>query len=91
METINSTDIPKVLGVDISNTPSQSVNILVGIEPKVKCKNKHLQKILVKLFGNKAVFKEVKAKVVKINADDYPKGCASNVDITLKQRKRGFP
>lgn len=28
----------KNIGVDISNMPDQSVEILIGCEPKVKCK-----------------------------------------------------
>lgn len=37
-----------IIGVDISSLPDQSVEILVGCEPKVKCKNKYLQKIFIK-------------------------------------------
>ena len=35
----------------ITDFPTITANIPVGIEPKYKCKNKFLQKILTKLFG----------------------------------------
>lgn len=51
-----------IIGVDISSLPDQSVEILVGCESKVKCKNKYLQKIFIKMFGYKPVYETRMAK-----------------------------
>ena len=35
------------IGVDISSLPDQSVEIPVKYEPKIKCNNKYIQKLLI--------------------------------------------
>ena len=73
----------KNIGLDISNLPNQSVKVLVGYEPKVKCKNKFLQRILTKVFGLKPVFETKQAKVVTVKAEDCPKDWDGNLEITF--------
>lgn len=46
----------RILGVDISTLPDQSVEIPVRCEPKVKCKNKFIQKMMIKMFGYKVIY-----------------------------------
>lgn len=72
-----------IIGVDISSLPDQSVEILVGCEPKVKSKNKYLQKIFIKMFGYKPVYETKQAKVITVKAEDYPKDLDGNLEITL--------
>lgn len=76
-----------IIGVDMSSLPDQSVEILVGCEPKVKCKNKYLQKIFIKIFGYKPVYETRTAKVVTIKAEDYPKGWDANMTFTFDEEK----
>ena len=73
----------KNIGVDISNMPDQSVEILVGCEPKVKCRNKFLQKIFTKVFGLKPVYETKQAKVITVKAEDYHKDLNGNLEITF--------
>lgn len=73
----------KNIGVDISNLPNQSVKVLVGCEPNVKCRNKFLQRILTKVFGLKPVFETKQAKVVTVKAEDCPKDWDGNLEITF--------
>lgn len=40
--------------------------------PKYKCKNKHFQKLLIKLFGYQITYETRKAKVIINKAEDYP-------------------
>lgn len=72
-----------IIGVDISNLLDQSVEVLVGCEPKVKCRNKFLQRCLIKLFGLKPVYETKQAKVITIKAEDYPKDWDGNLEITF--------
>ena len=73
----------KNIGVDISNMPDQSVEILIGCEPKVKCKNKFLQRILTKACGLKPVYETKQAKVITTRAEDCPKDWDSSLEITF--------
>ena len=41
-------------------------------EPKYKCKNKHFQKLLIKIFGYQITFETRQAKVIINKAEDYP-------------------
>ncbi len=76
----------KILGVDISTLPDQSVEIPVRCEPKIKCKNKFIQKILIKMFGYKVVYETKKAKVLTVKAEDYPRGKCDSIsfEYTIK-------
>ena len=76
-------DLINIIGVDISNLPDQSVEILVSCEPKVKCRNKFLQKILIKVFGLRLVYETKQAKVVTVKAEDCPKNWDGNLEITF--------
>ena len=73
----------KILGVDISTLPDQSVEVFVGCEPKVKCKNKFLQKILIKMFGHKPIYETRKAKVLTTKAEDCPKDWNGNITFNV--------
>lgn len=73
----------KNIGVDISNLPNQSVKVLVGCEPNVKCRNKFLQKIFTKVFGLKPVYETKQAKVIITRAEDYPKDWDGSLEITF--------
>ena len=41
-------------------------------EPKYKCKNKHFQKLLIKIFGYQITYETRQAKVIINKAEDYP-------------------
>lgn len=73
----------KNIGVDISNLSDQSVEILIGCEPKVKCRNKFLQRIFTKVFGLKPVYETKQAKAITIKAEDYPKDWDGDLEITF--------
>ena len=73
----------RFLGVDISTLPEKDVEILIDIVPKVKCKNKLLQKIFIKLFGYLPIYETRKAKVLKMHPEDY-KGKNGNITIDIK-------
>ena len=73
----------KNIGVDISNMPDQSVEILIGCEPKVKCRNKFLQRIFTRVFGLKPVYETKQAKVVTVRAEDCPKDWDGSLEITF--------
>ena len=73
----------RILGVDISTLPDQSVEIPVRCEPKVKCKNKFIQKIFIKIFGYKIIYETKQAKVLTVKAEDYPKDCNCSGDLTF--------
>ena len=73
----------KIIGVDISTLPDQLVKVLVGCEPKVKCRNKFLQRILTKAFGLKPVYETKQAKVIIVKAEDCPKDWDTNLEITF--------
>lgn len=42
------------------------------IKPKYKCKNKHFQKLLIKMFGYQITYETRQAKVIINKAEDYP-------------------
>ena len=44
--------------------PMQEVEILTGVEPKRKCKNKFFQKILIKMFGYVSAYETRQVKVI---------------------------
>lgn len=71
------------LETDISLLPEKDIEVLVDVIPKVKCKNKLLQKIFIKLFGYKPIYKRRKAKVLKINSEDC-RIKAKNLTIDMK-------
>ena len=72
-----------IIGVDILNLPDQSVEVLVGCEPKVKCRNKFLQRILIKVFGLKPVYETKQAKVITTRAENCPKDWDGSLEITF--------
>lgn len=76
-----------IIGVDISNLPEQSVEVLVSCEPKVKCRNKFLQRILIKVFGLKPVYETKQAKVITIRAEDCPKNWDGSLEITFGENE----
>ena len=76
-------DLINIIGVDISNLPDQSVEVLVGCEPKVKCRNKFLQRFLTKAFGLKPVYETKQAKVITTRAKDCPKDWDGSLEITF--------
>ena len=55
----------------IADFPTITARIPVGIEPKYKCKNNFLQKILTKLFGEKVIYEEKQVKKFTMKAEDY--------------------
>lgn len=73
----------RILGVDISTLPYQSVEIPVRCEPKVKCKNKFIQKMLIKMFGYKVIYETKQAKVLIVKTEDYLKDYNCNGDLTF--------
>lgn len=78
----NDVDV-SAMGIDISTLPDQSVEIPVRCEPKVKCKNKFLQKILVKMFGYKIIYETKKAKVLTLKAEDCPRDWDGEFTFTI--------
>ena len=75
----------KFKGIDVSALPDQSVEIPVRCEPKVKCRNKFLQKMLIKIFGYKVICETTQAKVLTIKAEDYPKGWNGAVTFSIEE------
>lgn len=73
----------KFLGVDIATLPEQSVEIPVRCEPKVKCRNKFLQSMLIKMFGYKVIYETKQAKILTIKAEDCPKGWDGDLTFTF--------
>lgn len=66
--------------------PVQDFNILTGIKPKYKCKNKFLQKILIKIFGYVPIYETRRAKVIINKPEDYPFGnLDSNFTFTIEE------
>lgn len=78
-------DTVKILGVDISNVPMQEIRVIVGVEPKVKCKNKVLQSLLLKLFGYRVIQKNVQAKVVTLSSNDFPREYTPTTDLCTEK------
>ena len=73
----------KIIGIYISTLPDQTVEILIGCESKIKCRNKFLQKILTKAFGLKPVYETKQAKVITTRAEDCPKDWDGSLEITF--------
>ena len=73
----------RILGIDISTLPDQSVEIPVRCEPKVKCKNKFIQKIFIKMFGYKVIYETKQAKVLTVKVEDYPKDWNGDLTFTF--------
>lgn len=80
-------DICKACGIDVSTLPEKDVKVLVNVIPKVRCKNKLLQKIFVKLFGYKVIYETRRAKVLKIQPEDY-KFKTGNMTIDIQSGER---
>ena len=57
-------------------------------EPKYKCKNKHFQKLLIKIFGYQITYETRQAKVIINKAEDYPfDNFDSNFTFTIEGDK----
>lgn len=67
----------------VKELPMQEVKIFTGVEPKYKCKNKLLQKVLTKLFGHVPVYEKRQAKVFVHKAEDYHHNFDGNVTIEI--------
>lgn len=79
-------DKHNIFGVDISTLPDQSVEIPVRYEPKVKCKNKFLQKMFIQMFGYKVVYETKQVKILTIKAEDFPKDrYDGNLTFTIEE------
>ncbi len=63
--------------------PMQEVEIFTGVEPKYKCKNKFLQKVLTKLFGHVPVYEKRQAKVLVCKTEDFPCNFDGNIAIEI--------
>ena len=63
--------------------PMQEVEIFTGVEPKYKCKNKLLQKVLTRLFGHVPVYEKRQAKVLVCKAEDYPRNFDGSLTIEV--------
>ena len=67
----------------VKELPMQEVEIFTGVEPKYKCKNKLLQKLLTKLFGHVPVYEKRQAKVFVCKAEDYPRNFDGSLTIEV--------
>ena len=67
----------------VEELPTKEVKIFTGVEPKYKCKNKFLQKVLTKLFGHALVYEERQAKVLVCKAEDYPRNFDGSLTIEI--------
>ena len=74
----------RILGIDISTLPDQSVEIPVRCEPKVKCKNKFIQKIFIKMFGYKVIYEIKQAKKLTVKSEDCPKDWNGDLTFTFE-------
>ncbi len=63
--------------------PRQEVEIFTGVEPKYKCKNRLLQKVLIKMFGYIPVYEKRQAKVLVCKPEDYPRNFDGNITIEI--------
>lgn len=54
----------------IEDIPTREVEFLTGVEPKYKCKNKFLQKVLIKIFGYIITYETRQAKVLITKPED---------------------
>ena len=63
--------------------PMQEVKIFTGVEPKYKCKNRLLQKVLIKMFGHIPVYEKRLAKVLVCKPEDYPRNFDGNITIEI--------
>ena len=79
--TIIDTDGKIQEAIKTYNDQLQPTNIVVGIRPKRKSRNKFIQWLLIKLFGYELEYKTVMAKTVMIKAEDYP--ISANDDLTF--------
>ena len=52
------------------NYKEQKITVIEKIETKVKCKIKWIQKILIKLFGYKIIYKDVPIKYTQLLSVD---------------------
>lgn len=73
----------QLLGVDLSDVSTEYVEVYTGVKPKVKCKNKVLQQIFVRLFGYKPTFETRLAKKIVIDSKTYPKGLNGDMSFTF--------
>ena len=87
MKNIKFNDVDfSTMGIDIATLPEQSVEIPVRCEPKVKCRNKFLQKIFAKIFGYKVIYETKQAKVLTIKAEDCPKDWDGEFTFTMDNK-----
>lgn len=63
--------------------PMQEVKILTGIEPKYKCKNRFLQKVLIRIFGYTTSYETRLAKIVVYKPEDFYKNFDGNITIQV--------
>lgn len=76
----------KIIGVDLAHTndmtPKMTTGkVICGVIPKKRCKNKFIQKILIKLFGYETVIKDMKAWRLDIKPEDVPIVGDGNITI----------
>lgn len=67
----------------VKELPMQEVEIFTGVEPKYKCKNKLLQKVLIKLFGHVSIYEKRQARVFVHKAEDYPRNFDGSLTIEV--------
>lgn len=69
------------MGIDIPSLKVKTIEIPVGCEPKVKCKNGFLQSVLIKMFGYKTVYETRKLKTLTIKPENCPKEWDGTLEI----------
>lgn len=64
--------ISYINGIYDDDCPTTEIKIPTGIEPRYKCKNKFLQKILTKIFGYTITYETRLCKVIINKAEEFP-------------------
>ncbi len=64
---------------------SGKFNIIKGVEPKYKSKNKLIQKILIKLFGYKIVTEKKKCTRIETKTEDCFKWFDGRLEIDMNK------
>lgn len=73
---------------NVSLQPDLTAGTIVVFHPKIKCSNKYVQKLLIKLFGYKYEYQLRRVRKFELKAEDYPIDCFDG-DIQIEITKAG--
>lgn len=64
----------------------QQMEVFITVKPKIKCKNKYLQRILNRIFGFKPYYEVKKGKKLTIKAEDCPENWDGSLEINFTSK-----